>query len=305
MKKQNLTAALLMMGISFVARAQDAGQYKTAPAALKVVWSLSGFSTPESIVYDPDTDTYLVSNINGQPTGKDNNGFISEVSSDGKLLNPKFIAAGVNQVKLNAPKGMGLVNGILCVADIDVVRLFDRKTGAPQGEIKVPGATFLNDIAVSEQRVFISDSGLKAGKSGFEPTKSDALFEIDIVKKKAKLMVKDVGLMSPNGLCVKDGKLMMVPFGGSTLFAFSLDGKAAKETYPLPAKGLDGLIEVGGDLIFSSWDSKALYRGNVKSGWTKLPVELNAPADIVYDAKHKRVLVPRFMDNAIEAYGVE
>ncbi len=305
MQMQKLSAVLLMVGVSSPTWGQDGGVGKASVAPLKADWTLSGFSTPESIVYDADTDTYLVSNINGQPTAKDNNGFISEVSSEGKLLNLKFIAAGVNKVKLNAPKGMGLLNGVLCVADIDVVRLFDRKTGAPKGEIKVPGATFLNDIAVSEQRVFISDSGLKAGKSGFEPTKSDALFELDIVKNKARLMVKDVGLMGPNGLWVKDGKLMMVPFGGSTLFAFSLDGKATKETFELPAKGLDGLIEVGGDLIFSSWDSKGLYRGNVKTGWMRMPVELNAPADIVYDSKHKRVLVPRFMDNTIEAYGVE
>ena len=44
---------------------------------------------------------------------------------------------------------------MLYVADITVVRLFDLKTGAPKGEVKVPGATFLNDISVAKDgRVF-------------------------------------------------------------------------------------------------------------------------------------------------------
>src|SRR5207247_6632588 len=41
-----------------------------------------GFQTPESILYEPRSDVYLVSNINGDPTASDGNGFISRVRSE-------------------------------------------------------------------------------------------------------------------------------------------------------------------------------------------------------------------------------
>src|SRR5882757_231493 len=94
-----------------------------------------GVATPESVLYDEANDRYLVSNINGKPDEADNNGYISEVSPDGKVVKLKFIAGGVDKAKLDAPKGTGIAGGILYVSDITVVRKFDLKTGAARGEI--------------------------------------------------------------------------------------------------------------------------------------------------------------------------
>ena len=38
----------------------------------------------------------------------------------------------------------------LYVADLTVIRRFDRRTGAPRGEFAIPGATFLNDVVAAE-----------------------------------------------------------------------------------------------------------------------------------------------------------
>src|SRR5215831_227134 len=104
------------------------------PPPLRITVSDS-FNAPESVLYDPQADIYLVSNINGTPLAKDNNGFISRVSPDsGKVVQLKWIAGGANGVTLNAPKGMGIVGDTLFVADIDVVRMFNRTTGAPMGQ---------------------------------------------------------------------------------------------------------------------------------------------------------------------------
>lgn len=80
-----------------------------------------GLLVPESVLYDVERDRYLVSNINGDPTVADNNGFISEITPDGKMARAKFIAAG-GKTKLNAPKGSGIYKTTLYVADINVVR---------------------------------------------------------------------------------------------------------------------------------------------------------------------------------------
>src|SRR5256886_1138508 len=53
-----------------------------SPGATKLI-VVEGFLTPESVLHDPAQDIYFVSNINGGPTAKDNNGFISRVRPDG------------------------------------------------------------------------------------------------------------------------------------------------------------------------------------------------------------------------------
>jgi len=50
-----------------------------APAASDQVITVGGFSESEAVRHDPQADVYLVANINGDPTGEDDNGFISRV----------------------------------------------------------------------------------------------------------------------------------------------------------------------------------------------------------------------------------
>jgi len=259
-----------------------------------------GFATPESVLYDEAGDRYLVSNINGKPNEADNNGYISEVSPDGKIIKDKFIAGGVSKVKLDAPKGTGIFAGILYVSDITVVRKFDLKTGAPKGDIPVPGATFLNDIAVAKDgRVFVSDSGLKSGAAGFDPTGTDAVYVID--KGKLKPLAKSKDLGGPNGLLVVDKGVLVVTFGSNELYR--LDDKGAKQDVTkLPAGGLDGIAQAGESLLVSSWQNSSVYRGTLGGSFEPVLTELKGPADIGFDSKRKRVLVPRFLENAVEVY---
>src|SRR5206468_12792291 len=107
-----------------------------APGATKVT-VVEGFLTPESVLHDSVQDIYFVSNINGNPTAKDNNGFISRVRPDGAVENLKFIEGGHGGVTLNAPKGLAIRGDTVWVADIDMVRSFDAKTGAPRDSVSL------------------------------------------------------------------------------------------------------------------------------------------------------------------------
>ncbi len=133
------------------------------PGATKV-GTVEGFLTPESVLHDPVQDIYFVSNINGSPTAKDNNGFISRVRPDGAVENLKFIEGGHGGATLNAPKGLALRGDTLWVADIDMVRSFDAKTGAPRDSVSLAGlgAVFLNDIAIAQTgALYITDTGIR------------------------------------------------------------------------------------------------------------------------------------------------
>jgi len=262
-----------------------------------------GIATPESVLYDETNDRYLVSNINGKPDAADNNGYISELSPDGKVVKEKFISGGVGKVKLDAPKGSGISGGVLYVSDINVVRLFDLKTGVPKQDIAVPGATFLNDIAVAKDgRVFVSDSGMKTGPGGFEPTGSDAVYVIEKGKLKPVAKGKDLG--GPNGLLVVANGLLVNTFSSDEVYR--LDEKGEKhDINKVPSGGLDGMALIGDVLLVSSWKGSAIYRGSLGGKFEVAFPGLSGAADFGFDSKRKRVLVPRFLDSAVEVYDLK
>jgi len=282
--------------------APEAPKEPPKPAApTPVVRYTEGIATPESVLYDEANDRYLVSNINGKPSDADNNGYISDLSPDGKVTNAKFIAGGEKKVKLDAPKGSGIVDGILYVSDIKVVRKFDLKTGAPKGDIPIAGATFLNDIAVGPGgKIYVSDTGVK-GKpdGGMDPTGTDAVYVIE--KGKVKPVAKSKDLGGPNGLLWTDKGLVVVTMSSNE--AYRLDDKGVKQDVTkLPAGGLDGLAAWGDSLLVTSWQASAIFKGKLGDKFEVALADLKGPADIGVDTKRKRILVPRFLDNEVEVY---
>jgi hypothetical protein len=150
------------------------------PSIEPVLKFTGAFATPESVLYDPTGDRYLVSNINGDPSAVDGNGYILELSPDGRVTNPKLIAGGMNKVRLDAPKGMAIVGSELWVADLTVVRKFDLKTAAHRGDIQLPAATFANDIAATpDGGAYVSDSAVKFVDGAPQPSGTDQIFLID------------------------------------------------------------------------------------------------------------------------------
>lgn len=258
-----------------------------------------GFDTPESALHDGVADVYLVSNIGGDPLVKDDNGFISILSTDGVVKQLKFIDGAAKDVTLHAPKGLGIAGDTLYVADIDTVRMFDRVTGKPKGEVKVKGATFLNDIAVMEDTVFVTDSGLKAG---FKPSGTDAIHAIK--GGKAKPVIKNKSLAGPNGLVSHGDMLWVVNFGGKTLQMVGMDGKLSSAV-ELPEGQLDGAVMLrDGSFLVSSWAASAIYHGKPGSGapFDAIIKDVPSPADIGYDLGRNRVLVPLFQKNVVEIH---
>src|SRR2546430_848727 len=200
------------------------------PAATKVA-VVEGFLTPESVLHDPAQDIYFVSNINGSPTAKDNNGFISRVRPDGAVENLKFIEGGHGGVTLNAPKGLAIRGDTLWVADIDMVRSFDAKTGAPRDSVSLAGlgAVFLNDIAIAQTgALYITDTGIRFDDVGnvLHPG-PDRIFRIG-TDRQVTVAVRGDTLGRPNGITLDSvGKrFIVVQFGGRSVLAWKPGDKA-------------------------------------------------------------------------------
>jgi hypothetical protein len=272
----------------------------TQPPAIPEPTSISeGLQTPESVLYDAEQDVYFISNINGAPLTVDDNGYIARVNAETLKVEPKWIDGSRPEITLNAPKGMAIVGDDLYVADITTVRKFDRKTGAPKGEIPLKGTTFLNDLVADGTTVYASDSGLDAA---FKTTKTDAIWKIS--GDKATKIASGPELKAPNGLAMMNGKLWVVTFAGKELYPLE-NGKKGTPTM-IPAGSLDGLVAMSdGSFLVSSWDSKMVYRGQPGGTFTPIIQNVDSPADIGYDAKRNRLLVPHFMESRVTIHPLQ
>ena len=274
------------------------------PAATKVA-SIAGFLTPESVLHDTTQDIYFVSNINGSPTAKDNNGFISRVRPDGAVENLKFIEGGKNGVTLHGPKGLALWGDTLWVADIDAVRGFNARTGASIDSVSLAslGAVFLNDIAIAPTgALYITDTGIRFDDVGnvLHPG-PDRVFRIG-PDRKVTVAVRGDTLGRPNGIALDPvGKrFVIVEFGGRSLLAWKPEDKAPS-VIAKGAGGFDGVVIAGGKILVSSWTDSTV--SSYETGQAvKLVTGVPSPADIGYDAKRNRLLIPIFTGNRVEIW---
>ena len=247
-----------------------------------------GFATPESILHDADSDLYLVANINGRPNAKDNNGFISRVTPAGLVQELKWIDGAHESITLHAPKGMALVGDELFVTDIDVVRVFNRRTGSPLRAVSIPEAVFLNDLAAGpDGAIYVTDNA--AGT--VHKLAQDDTFQC---------IASGNSLAGPNGIAVYQGAVYIAPWGSKMMY--HLNNKGARgPARKVPAAKLDGLVILAdGYALLSSWDGRAIYGVSVGGEVTTLFSDITAPADIGYDFKRGRVLIPHFLDDRLE-----
>ena len=249
---------------------------------------------PEAARWDFDQNVWFIANINGDPFGKDNNGFITRVNAEGKIDSLKFIAGGRSGATLNAPKGMAFTGDTLWVADIDAVRGFNKRTGAPVGSVKVPGAKFLNDITAGpDGTLYITDSGLGPKFSHPGP---DRIYQVRNGKASVAFESKD--LAAPNGIAFMEEALLVAPFMGTNLVSWS-PGDTTVRTIGTGPGQQDG-IEILPDnrLLVTSWaDSSLFILEDGKATRAAYPVP--SPADIGFDGK-SRIAVPLLMENRVE-----
>ncbi|OHD62721.1 MAG: hypothetical protein A2176_12875 [Spirochaetes bacterium RBG_13_51_14] len=248
------------------------------------LWSSpAGLEVPESVLYNSGENVLYVSNINGKPTEKNGRGFISKLSTDGKIVALQWITG------LNAPKGMGLNATTLYVTDIDRIYEIDIVAGKKIKTYTVAGAKFLNDIAIDSQgTVYITDmttNKLHAIQGG---TVSDW---IDLNP-----------YTSANGLFMDKGMLLV----GTAEGVLKINPQTKKVELYIPNKGgIDGLKSLDhGRYIISDWAGKTQIIQQGKPAIVLLNTtsdKINA-ADFEYIKDKQMLLIPTFFHNSVDAY---
>jgi hypothetical protein len=84
------------------AQAQEDQQQQVGHTKANKLWETpANLKNPESVAYASKQNVLFVSNVNGKPDQKDQNGFISKVSpSNGSIIELNWVKG------LNAPKGV-------------------------------------------------------------------------------------------------------------------------------------------------------------------------------------------------------
>ena len=258
----------------------------TPPFRLNKIWETDTiFTTVESVVFYKPQNLLFASNINGDPTKKDGNGFLSKVTTKGKVVELHWITG------LNAPKGMGIYGNRLYVTDIDELVEIDIDKNKIIRRYPVMGAGFLSDIVINRHgTVFFTDSD----------TDKIHQFKDNMIS----TWVENADLNGPNGLFVTDRHLLITSMASSDLRSINLvSGKIKTVTDNIGAA--HGIMATGkGDYIISNWQGE-LY--HLQADGTKIKIldtkrhNINA-ADIEYIKEEKLLLVPTFFDNRIMAY---
>lgn len=291
------------------ANARAAGGTATnADSGARKLGVLGQLKTPESAHYDADLDAWFISNINGNPSQHDGNGYIVRVPAESTTALTMFAEGGKGGVKLDAPKGIATTKDQLWVADIDVVRVFDKRTGKPVETIdfRPMKATFLNDIViVGDSVAYVTDTGIVFDDKGnMTHPGVNRIFRITTANGKKSEVATGDSLENPNGITwdSTNNRFLLAPFGGKDVQTWT-PGQAPVKLVDGPGQ-YDG-IEVlkDGRILVSSWADSSV---NVVQGGklTRLISGVSAPADIGVDTKRGILGIPRFDQNQVEFWKI-
>lgn len=267
---------------------QEKSEEKSASVKLDLVWQTDTvLLTPESVLVDEDANVLYVSNMNLDLPENTGSGFISKLDTDGNIIELKW-AEG-----LNGPKGMGIFDENLFVADNDELVKINLETGEIIEKIKVEGDPRLNDVTVG------NDGSVYT--SGYQ---SNVIYKVkDGV---VESVFKGEDGENFNGLLWEPEQIMLITSTGSTFKSIDWATMEATEIATDLGHG-DGIVPLGnGDYITSDWRGRVFYIPADGDPVTLLDTreeEINA-ADIDYIADKNLLLVPTFYDNRLKAFKV-
>lgn len=210
-----------------------------AVPALAPLWVAEGFQGPEGAAMAAD-GSYYISNVFGDSGAKDGNGYISKLSTGGVIVERYWSA------KLDAPKGMAILDGTLYVTDIDRVVMIDAETGSRKGQVPIEGALFLNDATVWNGQVFVSDSG------------SARIHVLD--GETASVWMEDEVLTGVNGLLGDADRMLVSTMTAGDLLSVDSDRNVTRIATGMEDGDGIGLVPGGGYLV-SSWPGQVHYAG--------------------------------------------
>ena len=291
------------------AQAQEQQQQGVGQTNNSELWETpADLKNPESVVYAPKQDVLFVSNIEGKPDQKDQNGFISKVSPlNGSIVDLNWISG------LNAPKGMSVYdNGSsskLYVSDITDLVEMDIESGKIINRFNAPGSVFLNDVVSDDQgNIYVSD------------TITNTIYKQDVKDSNntsLQVWLQSPQLEGPNGLHVDNTKnrLIVASLGdmskpGAGIEVVDLGNKKisslGEENTTSPFGGLDGIESDAKEIRYYVTDNPAGKIYSVNADGTRyvtlIDLQTQGAADLGFIPNQNVIVIPLMKDNKVVAY---
>lgn len=267
------------------------------PPALEPAWETTGFSTPESVVFDPQRQRYYVSNMGSWGEGATpGDGFISVLDADGRMRALRWIEG------LDNPKGLALANGRLYAGDDEALVEIDPARGAILARHRPDdGPGGFNDVtADADGNVYVFsrrlDTVFRLADGRFAPWRT--------------LDPHETG--RPNGLRVDGARLLM----GSWEVPAADDGQAQPGHLSAVDLALGTITRVSGPIGHIDGIEPDGAGGLTLTDWTRGEL-LHLPAggqprlllrggkgmaDHLYRADAQLLVVPQLLDDVVRAY---
>jgi hypothetical protein len=269
---------------------------------------ITGLQGPQSFLADPSGEHYFISNANGDPDIKDNNGFITKLDNTGKVVQLQFIQGGISNTILHAPKGMAITGSILYVADLDTLRGFDTATG------RMVAAVSFDHYRHNGTNVALADIAYD-GKDllYLSDTEANTIYRVDLAQQHAiSILAKDPSLAGPRGLALhpKTGRLIVTSWHKGKILEVTSQGAitelVSNSFFSSRFSNLDGVdFDSLGNMYVSDFTAGKVWRMRPDRRFDVIAEYLPSPADIGVDRKQHLILVPYEYSNAAEMNGLE
>lgn len=272
-----LTGLLLLFSIS------AAGQEHKVPEI-----KLTGFSHPESIIYDEGTEYFYVSNMADKTEG---DGFISRISRKWKDQEHNWVTG------LNDPKGLLIKGDKLYTTDVTYLIEMDLHTGEILKRIPVEGAKSLNDPAIDEKgNIYFSDL---TGGSIYIMTKTGEIEQ----------WLSSPDLERPNGLFITPEFILVAAWGNNQDGNILKVDRSTKEITRISKEGIgnmDGIQPNGkGAYYVSNWATGDIFTIGMEGNLEPVVTSDKSSGDILYLANENKLYLPMNFQNELWIYQLD
>ena len=266
---------------------QDAEAVYLAPGTTRLWASEPVLRIPESAAYDAARNAIYVSNYDGyNASGGAGRQSISKFTSDGRLEALQWVAG------LNNPTGLAVRGDRLYAVEPRQLVEIDIPGARILQRYPAQGAGSLNDVAIAENGdVYVSDF------------RGSAIYRLSNGRFEEWLRSPEIG--SPNGVHVRDGRLIVGANADQTLRAVDLATKQVSTIATLHLGLIDGVESDESGNFLVSYNEGRIVRvtpgGEVTSFIDLTPQGTNV-ADFDFVPERHMLIVPTFLDNRIIVY---
>ncbi len=247
------------------------------------------FHFAESCTFDPSRNLILVVNSGDRSDGTKNDGYVSLLNPDGSVHTAKWIGASRKGLELYNPLGSAIGRGVLYIADVDHVRTFDLKTGNPLKSIHVPGATFLNGIAVADDGTVYASN-----------TRSPELVYQVNTDGTSSVFAEGGPLTVPNGVAMDlEGNIVVVNVNSNAVITYDPSGDIVRVEHAAES-GNDGIVVLeDGTKYVSSVKFGSVSRIQPGKATEVIATGIPSAASMCYDSVQHQLVIPMNSNNAI------